>query len=261
MIEERNRKLTDAMSSLLFTHCKEADKNLLDEGIHKSKIYRVGNIMIDSLKVSMRLAQKRESILDRLDIQKREYAVLTLHRPTNVDSIQELKKILQILMSVSPKLPIVFPVHPRTAKSLTMLLKTSEISYRTLSAKIYDKPIVSINDTSKATCPWHGLLLAPPLRYLDFLNLMMNSKLVLTDSGGIQEETTYLKIPCLTLRENTERPVTVSKGTNILVGKDKDKIASNVNKIMEGKEKKGEIPKLWDGKASRRIVRVLYNWL
>lgn len=231
MPEEYNRKLTDAISDILFTTEPIARKNLMREGVDPQNIYFVGNVMIDSLKRSLERAQESR-ILSRLKLLEREYAVMTLHRPTNVDERQRLKKLLAVLKKITKIIPIVFPVHPRTKKML-------------VEHKLEHKFLTTV----------------PPQGYLDFLKLMMHARFVLTDSGGIQEETTVLRIPCLTLRDNTERPITVTKGTNILVGADRERILDAVGRIMGGKAKKGTIPKFWDGRAAHRICTVLYKRL
>jgi UDP-N-acetylglucosamine 2-epimerase (non-hydrolysing) len=231
MPEEYNRKLTDAISDMLFTTEPIAGKNLMREGVSRQNIYFVGNVMIDSLKRSLKRARESR-VLSRLKLQERGYAVLTLHRPTNVDERQRLKKLLAVLKKIAKIMPIVFPVHPRTRKML-------------VEHKLEHEFLTTV----------------PPQGYLNFLKLMMHARFVLTDSGGIQEETTVLRIPCLTLRENTERPITVTKGTNTLVGADRERIMGAVGRIMEGKTKKGTIPKFWDGRAAHRICTVLYKRL
>jgi len=231
MPEEINRRLTDAISDVLFTTEPIARKNLLREGIHSQKIYFVGNVMIDSLKRSLDRA-RASSIVARLRLETRAYAVLTLHRPTNVDDPKKLKKLLGILKKITKIMPVVFPVHPRTKK----MLAEHKLKYDFLTT-------------------------VRPQGYLDFLKLMMDAAFVLTDSGGIQEETTVLGIPCLTLRENTERPVTVTKGTNSVVGLDGKKIMDTVHAILKGKPKRGTIPRLWDGHTAERICKALHERL
>lgn len=231
MPEEFNRKLTDAVSDVLFTTEPAAHENLLREGIRPRNIFFVGNVMIDSLKRSLDRA-RASSLLTRLKLQNRAYAVLTLHRPVNVDDPKKLKKLLGILKKIARIVPVVFPVHPRTKKMLAEHDFNSDF-----------------------------LMTVRPLGYHDFLKLTMEAAFVLTDSGGIQEETTVLGIPCLTLRENTERPITVSRGTNTLVGTDGKKIMNAVDTILNGKTKKGTIPKLWDGRAAQRICKTLHERL
>jgi UDP-N-acetylglucosamine 2-epimerase (non-hydrolysing) len=229
--EEINRVLTDAVSNYLYTPSPDASENLKREGTPEEKIFLVGNVMVDSLLANKAKAE-RSRILLHLDLSKQQYALLTLHRPSNVDDRQSLTRIISALREVSKRIPIVFPAHPRTKKNMEKFGLTDLIK---------DERILFIE----------------PLGYLDFLKLMMNAKLVMTDSGGIQEETTVLGIPCLTLRNTTERPVTVTQGTNKLVWNDTEKIISETFKILDGKGKQGVIPHLWDGKAAERIVNSL----
>ena len=228
MPEEINRLITDAISDHLFTHSTDANQNLKREGIDADKIHFVGNIMVDSLLFSRKKAEK-STVLTQLSLQKGRYAVLTLHRPANVDDSANLEIIFGALGKVAASLPVIFPAHPRT----TRLIKQYGIKIPT------------------------GIILKEPLGYFDFLNLMMNAKFILTDSGGIQEETTVLGVPCLTLRNTTERPVTVKKGTNTLVGGSANKIIVEVGRILSGRGKSGKCPELWDGRTARRIVQVL----
>ena len=240
MPEEINRILTDTISDYLFTSCEDANKNLKKEGISKEKIYFVGNVMIDTL---LRFKAKAEKS-GRIKIAEKDYALLTLHRPNNVDDRKNFKNILVALREVSKRTPILFPAHPRTQKQIKAFGYEKYFNFLELSPK----NMVKLKN---------GINLSGPLSYLEFLNLMANSKLVYTDSGGIQEETTILGIPCLTLRENTERPITITEGTNTLVGSDREKILKESFRILNGKCKKGKIPPLWDGKASERIVDIL----
>lgn len=223
MPEEINRIVTDRLADLLFTPSEDGDANLRKEGVPQEKIFRVGNVMIDSLVHLLPAAMRspRNGLPER-------YALVTLHRPSNVDDSSTLKNILSSLLEVSEQLPIVFPVHPRTKQ---------RISEFGLDAK--------------------GLTLIDPAPYIEFLALQRNAAVVITDSGGIQEETTYLGVPCLTLRSNTERPVTVTVGTNILVGQDRQKLSSELRKISEGNPKTGLIPPLWDGHTGERIAEIL----
>ena len=237
MPEEVNRVLTDAISDMLFTPSPDADENLLKEGISEEKIYLVGDIMVDSLLANKAKAQKSD-ILKRLGL--KEYAVLTLHRPSNVDAKDNLLKLLTPLKEVAQKIPIVYPAHPRTQK------KIIEFGLSDYFIRWKGKPISQ-----------NGLYLFEPLGYLDFLLLEMGAKFVLTDSGGIQEETTVLDIPCLTLRNTTERPITVTLGTNILVWNDSNRIIEEVDKILNGKCKRYQGYKLWDGKTAQRIVKIM----
>jgi UDP-N-acetylglucosamine 2-epimerase (non-hydrolysing) len=228
MPEEINRILTDAISDLLFTTSQDAGENLQREGVSNSKIRFVGNVMIDSLLDHLKLAE-RSTVREDLGVSSGEYAVLTLHRPSNVDVIETFSGILSALLEISTRLPIVFPVHPRTTGRI------DEFGYGKL-----------IRNSS--------IKLIDPLGYLDFMRLYSGARLVLTDSGGLQEETTVLGIPCLTLRNNTERPVTIDLGTNELVGIDPKKIVNSAIRILENEmPASSAIPPLWDGKAAGRI--------
>lgn len=236
MPEEINRILTDQISDLLLTPSPDADENLLREGIAPERIKFVGNVMIDSLFENLKRAEESE-IRSELSLENQDYAVLTLHRPSNVDERQTFEKILNALETISRKLPVIFPVHPRTRNRI------AEFGF---AARIEANP---------------NLRLIEPLGYLDFLRLYGGARLVLTDSGGLQEETTALKIPCLTLRENTERPVTVTLGTNQVVGTDTKKITGAAFEILN-QELTGEtkIPSLWDGKTAARICDSLLEF-
>ncbi|MBF0523415.1 MAG: UDP-N-acetylglucosamine 2-epimerase (non-hydrolyzing), partial [Candidatus Omnitrophica bacterium] len=234
MPEEINRIMTDAISDYLFVTEESGVKNLLKEGVSRSKIHFVGNVMIDTLKSQQKKAAESQ-ILKNLDLAKGSYALLTLHRPSNVDNKRDFLKVFEIIGGVSKNIPVVWPVHPRTEKMI--------------DAFRFKKVIAGMKN----------LKMTGALGYLDFLSLMNNAKFVLTDSGGIQEETTILNVPCLTLRENTERPVTVTMGTNRVVGLDRKKIISESQKIISGKGKKGRVPPLWDGLASQRIIAVLVH--
>jgi len=231
MPEEINRILTDAISDLLFITEESGIEHLQHEGISKEKIHFVGNVMIDTLMQHLDKAD-RSIIRQQLNLPS-SYILVTLHRPSNVDHQDTLASLVDCLQRIAAQRHIVFPVHPRTRNNLNRfgLWKRLEED--------------------------QGITLTEPLGYLDFLNLVKNASIVVTDSGGIQEETTFLKIPCVTLRENTERPVTVSIGTNYLIGKDPLRIMETVTDILNGQGKKGEIPRFWDGKAGDRIVKVL----
>ncbi len=231
MPEEINRVLTDSISDFLFCTERSGVENLLREGVSADKIFLVGNVMIDTLLRNLEKS-KSSKILEELNLKPREYAVLTLHRPANVDSEEVLQSIFSALRTISEDYPIIFPVHPRTKKNMERM---------GLRELIGDGQIITID----------------PLGYLDFLKLMANSKFVLTDSGGIQEETTILEVPCLTLRDNTERPVTCQLGTNQLVGREPEKILEGYRKILDGHFENSKKPPLWDGKAAERIVRIL----
>ena len=236
MPEEINRVLTDRISDILLTPSLDANKNLEKEGIEPDKIYFVGNIMIDSL-IAHKEKAETSNIFNNLNILPNDsYALVTLHRPSNVDEYNCLKMLLIALSEIRGKIKIIFPMHPRTKKN------------------IYELGLSSILCTSS------NLIITEPLGYLDFLKLEMNAKFILTDSGGIQEESTYLGIPCLTLRENTERPITITEGTNQIVDLNVESIVNSATDIIEGKNKKGKIPKYWDGKTAARIVKVLDDW-
>lgn len=231
MPEEVNRRLVDAVSDLLFTTSRDADTNLINEGVPAERIFFSGNVMVDTLLRFKDLAAG-SGIRRRLHLTDRPYGFMTLHRPSNVDAVEVLEGIVEALCAIGATLPIVFPVHPRTRQRL---------SEHRLDGKLSR----------------HGILLTEPLGYVDSLHLMMNAKAVLTDSGGIQEETSVLGVPCLTLRQNTERPVTVTEGTNIVVGTEPERIVAGVRAIMDGEGKVGRIPELWDGKAASRIMQVI----
>jgi len=228
MPEEINRVLTDAISQWLFVTEPSGVTNLRQEGVAEERIHLVGNVMIDTL-LACRDLCRRSTILRDLGLAGRSYGVLTLHRPANVDDPQVLRGLLDAVGQVQRDLPIVFPVHPRTRKVL--------------------------DGHDLAAMP--GLITVDPLGYLDFLRLLSEARLVLTDSGGIQEETTVLGVPCLTLRNNTERPITVRQGTNTLVGLDPARIVSAARESLTGPRNRGQIPELWDGKAAERIIDVL----
>jgi UDP-N-acetylglucosamine 2-epimerase (non-hydrolysing) len=223
MPEEINRLVTDQLADMLFTPSEDGDENLRREGIPAAKIFRVGNVMIDSLVRLLPAAQQT-----KINGLPQRYALVTLHRPANVDDSVTLKGILDSLLAVTRDLAVVFPAHPRTRK---------RISDFSLNAR--------------------QLLLLDPLPYVEFLGLQSRATVVITDSGGIQEETTFLGVPCLTVRENTERPVTVSLGTNVLVGRDPEKLHAELSKVISGNAKKGSVPPLWDGHAGHRIAERL----
>ena len=231
MPEEINRILTDSISDILFTTERSALENLRAEGVNEARVHFVGNVMIDSL-LAHRERAASSPVLDRMGLDERSYAVLTLHRPSNVDSPEPLGRIVAALEEISARLPIVFPAHPRTVKNLER--------FRLL-------------DRLKAL----PVRLEEPLGYVDFLHLVDSSALVLTDSGGLQEETTVLGVPCVTLRESTERPVTLSEGANVLVGSDTQRIVREALKAVSGERAAARTPDLWDGHAAERILDVL----
>lgn len=228
MPEEINRVLTDSVSDWLFTTEPSAEANLLREGVDASRIHFVGNVMIDTLIAHQARARELDTV-ERLGLTPRNYAVLTLHRPSNVDSADQLKRLFEVLGRLNQELPVVFPIHPRTANAIEKNLGGM-------------KPDLHLTD---------------PLGYLDFLRLLMDAQMVLTDSGGIQEETTALGVPCLTLRDNTERPVTVTEGTNQIVGTDPTAIEAAISALRTGPAREGRRPTLWDGNAAERIVDIL----
>jgi len=232
MPEEINRVLTDQISDYLFTTERRAHHNLQLEGIDQEKIFFTGNVMIDSL-LKHRERAEESRIMHELDVTPKHYGLVTLHRPSNVDNHENLTQILDALITVQEQLPLIFPVHPRTRKMLQQF------------------------DLEEKMQQASDLKLTDPLGYLDFLKLMAHAKLVLTDSGGIQEETTVLGVPCITMRENTERPITVEVGTNIVIGNSPACIVEESNRILAGHGKKGALPELWDGHAAERIVRIL----
>ncbi len=224
MPEEINRLVTDQVADALFTPSEDANVNLLREGIAPNKIRLVGNVMIDTLVRFLPLTQS----FDRSKYPD-QYALVTLHRPSNVDALAPLNEILGVLSSLSRKLPVIFPVHPRTRKHIASSARID------LSPKIF---------------------LIEPLDYLDFLSLERYATVVITDSGGVQEETTFLGVPCLTVRENTERPITIALGTNLLIGSDYARLEREVDAILAGNGKRGTIPPLWDGQTAERIADV-----
>jgi UDP-N-acetylglucosamine 2-epimerase (non-hydrolysing) len=229
MPEEINRLLTDQIADLLLTPSADADANLLAEGISSARIRLVGNVMIDSLLKHLPAARK-STIATDLGLAGKEYGVVTLHRPSNVDELETLAPIIDVLIDIGRRLPIVFPVHPRTRKMLAQY---------------------GLEERIDGT----GLRLVEPLGYLDFLALFSRAKLVLTDSGGIQEETTVLGIPCLTLRENTERPITVELGTNTIVGLAPERIRGAALDVLEGRYNRDrQVPPFWDGHTAERIL-------
>ena len=229
MPEEINRLMTDHIADMLFTPSVDGNENLAREGVGREKIHFVGNVMIDTL-VRLLPAAAENDALTRLALQPQQYGLVTLHRPSNVDDPVMLRQIIDTLTDIAQKVPLLFPIHPRTRQRLQTLNLQPAIS---------------------------NLQLVAPLGYLDFLALQKHARLVITDSGGIQEETTYLGVPCLTVRQNTERPVTITMGTNILVGQDMERLRQEVLRMLDGVHKQGQAPPLWDGKAGERIARIV----
>jgi UDP-N-acetylglucosamine 2-epimerase (non-hydrolysing) len=226
MPEEVNRLVTDRLSDLLFTPSADADKNLLAEGVERTRIVLVGNVMIDSL---VRLLPETEARSIWHD-----YALVTLHRPSNVDDPEILGGLAQALTEMSHRIPVIFPVHPRTRVRLEVM---------------------------DGVCRAENVRLMEPAGYVEFLELQSHARFVVTDSGGIQEETTYLGVPCITMRENTERPITVEIGSNVLVGHDLDRLHFEVDRILSGSARPGSVPPLWDGHAAERIALAVGQWL
>jgi UDP-N-acetylglucosamine 2-epimerase (non-hydrolysing) len=242
MPEEINRVLTDQLADVLYTTERSAGKNLEREGIDSGRIEFVGNVMIDSLLSNRKYSPKPTETLKRhgmnaqLITEVSGYGLVTLHRPSNVDSAEALSQILATLREISEKLVLVFPLHPRTKANISRF---------------------GLEDAIRAD----RVIVLPPQGYLEMIGLMADATVVLTDSGGIQEETTALGVPCLTLRENTERPITVEQGTNIITGRDRVAIHSAIDKTLSGDGKQGRIPEYWDGSAAERIVDHLAGWL
>jgi UDP-N-acetylglucosamine 2-epimerase (non-hydrolysing) len=247
MPEEINRILTDALSDLLFTTEESANRNLANEGIAPDKVFFVGNLMIDSMVRALKIPRP-SSLRSELGLRTKPYAVLTLHRPSNVDHGEELKRTLEAIAEVAERIPVVFPAHPRTARNIEAAGPTA--------VRVWKGGLL----------PGRGLWMMPPASYLDFLDLIQNAVMVITDSGGVQEETTFLGVPCLTYRENTERPVTVSMGTNRVVGCNPQQLLLSALETLENanhsthqnKDRPAPIrPPLWDGRTAPRIVSIL----
>ena len=232
MPEEINRLATDAIADLLFVTERSGLEHLRREGVSEDRVHFVGNVMIDSL-VHFRAKAAETTVLAELDLGSKGYALVTMHRPRNVDDPERLAEVVRILEVVAERYPVVFPVHPRTRKNLAD---------------------AGLDDQLAAL---DGVRLLEPVGYLEFLKLMEHAAVVVTDSGGIQEETTYLGVPCLTLRPNTERPVTVEVGTNVLLPLDAERVAERIRDVAAGRFKQGTVPPLWDGKAAERIAEIL----
>jgi UDP-N-acetylglucosamine 2-epimerase (non-hydrolysing) len=228
MPEEINRLVTDALADILWTPSRDADRNLEREGIQRERIHRVGNIMIDSLEM-LRPRIEKIDIWQKFNLNRGAYGLVTLHRPSNVDNHGTLETICRILMRIAGRIPLLFPVHPRTRKNL----ESNGVLGEMRGAK--------------------NLFLSEPLSYISFMNLVFNCRFAITDSGGIQEETTYLGIPCLTMRPNTERPITISNGTNRLCSP--ENLESEVERILSGKQTQKQIPEYWDGHTAERVVK------
>jgi UDP-N-acetylglucosamine 2-epimerase (non-hydrolysing) len=249
MPEEINRIVTDSISDYLFTTEERANQNLVREGIPENRIFFVGNLMVDTL-LRHRSKAQESTILQDLQLadanEVKPYAILTLHRPSNVDNKQVFFHMLSAFLDISKRMPVIFPAHPRTLK-------------RIQDADLGD---YFVDHFVQGPEPWDSrvrIRLVPPLGYLDFLRLMSEAKVVLTDSGGIQEETTILGIPCITLRDRTERPVTVEHGTNVLAGSNPEKIIEEFNNVSLNEQKSNRSPRYWDGNAAKRIIKVLID--
>jgi len=234
MPEEINRLVTDAISDMLFITERNALENLTKEGISKEKIFFTGNVMIDSL-VFLKEKINSSLVLESIGIQARDYFLVTFHRPSNVDNFKSLNELIDFLNEISEFKKVIFPIHPRTLKNIYKFQLERKIST--------------------------NVHLTEPLGYLDFQSLVSKAFMVITDSGGIQEETTFLSVPCITVRDNTERPVTVDIGTNILCGSDTTQVMKTIKDSITGNLKKGSIPELWDGKAAERIAEILITSL
>jgi UDP-N-acetylglucosamine 2-epimerase (non-hydrolysing) len=244
MPEEINRVLTDALADLLFTTEESANLNLEREGVAPDKVFFVGNLMIDSLVKALKIAPGHR-LRTELGLAAKSYGVLTLHRPSNVDDADQLGRTLDAVAEIAERIPIVFPAHPRTSQTIKMA------------------NLGAVRHWEGGPLPPSGLWMMPPASYLDFLDLMKHAVFVITDSGGVQEETTFLGVPCLTYRENTERPATVSSGTNKVVGCDPHRLLMSALEVLEhplqngGKPAAALRPPLWDGETAARIVRIL----
>jgi UDP-N-acetylglucosamine 2-epimerase (non-hydrolysing) len=243
MPEEINRILTDALAEVLFTTEESAGRNLANEGIDAGKVFFVGNLMIDSLVRALEIP-RASSLRLEMGLREKPYAVLTLHRPANVDDPNQLRRTLEAVAEVAQRIPVVFPAHPRTARNIEAMAGRGVVS-----------------TWNGGPVPGRGVWMMPPASYLDFLDLMQHAVLVITDSGGVQEETTFLGVPCITYRENTERPVTVSMGTNRVVGCDPHQLLRSALEMLASTNSQARpaplCPPLWDGRAAARIVPIL----
>lgn len=251
MPEEINRLLTDQIADVLFTPSRDGDENLLREGVSSDKIHLVGNVMIDTLVRLLPEAEERWKRMGAVGSRRSgtRYCLVTLHRPSNVDDPPMLGAIMEALGDISHDTTVFFPVHPRTRA----VLESGTVE----GFRAQGSGFGSVEEGMARGLAGPSLCLLPPVGYLDFLALQMHAAVVITDSGGIQEETTYLGIPCLTLRENTERPITVTMGTNTLVGRDTALLRAEVERVLNGRGKRGAIPPLWDGRAGERIAAVI----
>jgi UDP-N-acetylglucosamine 2-epimerase (non-hydrolysing) len=236
MPEEVNRAVTDVLSDLLLTPSPDANENLIAEGKPRERIVLVGNVMIDTLFMHLPKAKERD-VPKEMRLEHGSYAVLTMHRPSNVDVPETFARILTALLDIQERVPIVFPIHPRTRKRM----QETDIGKRFEAAR--------------------NIRLTEPLGYIEFMSLTARARFVITDSGGLQEESTALGIPCLTIRENTERPITVDEGTNVVVGTDDARIKAEAHAILDGRSKAGRTPALWDGKTSERIAGAVMAFL
>jgi len=257
MPEEINRIVTDAVADYLFTPSPDGDTNLIREGVPREKIFLVGDIMVDNLLYNLEKARNADTLKlmglkgsNTIDGCPAPYALLTLHRPANVDKPETFGRILEGLKKVAAHIPILFPIHPRTKKQIA--------AFRLEEAFIFHASPDISPDTDKADNYGNGKIHCfEPLGYIDFLSLMAHAKIVFTDSGGIQEETTVLNIPCVTIRDTTERPITLTEGTNVLVGDDPEKIFLEAKQVLNGHARQGRCPAFWDGKTAERIVNIL----
>ncbi|SHO51451.1 non-hydrolyzing UDP-N-acetylglucosamine 2-epimerase [Desulfopila aestuarii] len=250
MPEEINRILTDSISDLLFVTEESGINNLRHSGVPDEKIHMVGNVMIDTLQRHLKKARLSD-IREQLALPER-YGIVTLHRPSNVDTQETLEPLLSAIHTISQDIPLIFPIHPRTLKHIELFGLTSLVNWSTYPDDELQHDHSSAGSNS-------GVFIMPPLGYLDFLSLVEKASLVITDSGGIQEETTYLQIPCMTLRHNTERPITVTIGSNYLLGTSPEKILETASSILKGSAKTGSIPDKWDGMAGTRVVDIIYH--
>jgi UDP-N-acetylglucosamine 2-epimerase (non-hydrolysing) len=234
MPEEVNRLVTDTLADILWTPSPDGDENLIREGVAPSKIQRVGNIMIDSLEM-LRGTIEKQNVCSELNLNAGDYGLVTLHRPSNVDDAQILKRLCNALIDIAKQVPLVFPIHPRTRKNIEKLNLMADLEKE------------------------KQLIISAPLNYINFMNLVFNCRFALTDSGGIQEETTYLGIPCLTLRPNTERPISVDQGTNKLCSL--DNLADNLQEVLSTEKSVKPIIELWDGCTAERVVKSIKKLL